>query len=127
MPIERIEGLPDAVVGLEAVGEVTSDDYERVASPAIERARAAHQKIRLVHVLGERLRSHTAGALWEDTKLGVTNLRSFERIAVVTDVERIRTLVKGAAWSLPGEMRLFSNAGRAEAIDWACEGLEPET
>ena len=127
MPIEQIEGLPDAVVGLEAVGEVTSDDYERVANPAIERARAAHEKIRLVHVLDERLEGHTAGALWEDAKLGVTNLRSLERIAVVTDLEQIRTLVKGAAWSLPGEMRLFSNAERAEAIDWACEGLERET
>ncbi len=127
MPIEQIEGLPDAVVGLEAVGEVTSDDYERVANPAIERARAAHEKIRLVHVLDQRLQGHTAGALWEDAKLGVTNLRSLERIAVVTDLEQIRTLVRGAAWSLPGEMRLFSNAERAEAIDWACEGLERET
>ena len=37
MPLELIEGLPDAVVGLEAVGEVTADDYERVANLAIER------------------------------------------------------------------------------------------
>ncbi len=127
MPIEQIAGLPDAVVGLEAVGEVTSEDYERVANPAIERARAAHEKIRLVHVLDERLHGHTAGALWEDAKFGVSNLRSLERIAVVTDLERIRTLAKGAAWLLPGEMKLFSNAERAEAIDWACEGLEHQT
>ena len=127
MPIEQIEGLPDAVVGLEAVGEVTAADYERVANPALERARAAHAKIRLVHVLDERLQGHTAGALWEDAKLGVTNLRSLERIAVVTDLEQVRRLVKGAAWSLPGEMRLFSNTERDEAIDWACEGLERET
>lgn len=127
MPIERIEGLPDAVVGLEAVGEVTSDDYEHVAFPAIERARAAHAKIRLVHVLGERLEGHTTAALWDDAKLGVANVRSFERIAVVTDLEHIRALVKGAAWSLPGEMRVFSNAERGEAIAWAAEGLRGET
>ena len=127
MPIERIEGLPDAVVGLEAVGEVTAHDYERVANPAVEHARAAHEKIRLIHVLGERLEGHTAGALWDDAKLGVTHVRSFERIAVVTDLERIRALATGAAWSVPGEIRLFSNAERTEAIDWACEGLKRET
>jgi hypothetical protein len=127
MPIELIEGLPDSVVGLEAVGQVTAHDYALVANPAVEHARAAHEKIRLIHVLGERLEGHTAGALWDDAKLGVTNVRSFERIAVVTDLERVRGLVKGAAWSVPGEMRLFPNAERAEAIDWACEGLELET
>ena len=85
--IELIDGLPDGVVGLEAVGEVTSDDYELVATPAVERA----------------------------------------RIAVVTDHKHFRALVKGAGWSLPGEMRLFSNADRREAEAWVSEGLERES
>ena len=113
MPIEQIEGLPDAVVGLEAVGEVTSDDYERVANPAIERARAAHEKIRLVHVLDERLQGHTAGALWEDAKLGVTNLRSLERIAVVTDLERDPHAREGSGLVAPrGDEALLERRAR---------------
>lgn len=127
MALELIEGLPDAVVGLEAVGEVTSDDYERVAIPAIERARVTHDKIRLVHVLGERLERHSGGAIWEDAKLGVANVRSFERIAVVTDLDHVRSLVKGAAWSVPGEMRLFTSAERRDAIAWVCDGPERTT
>ena len=122
--IEVIEGLPDGVVGFEAVGEVTAEDYESVVFPAIDRALEGRDRIRLVHVLGERLEGHTAGAVWEDNKLGLTHVRSFERIAVVTDLETVRDLVKGAGWAIPGELKLFSNAERAEAIAWISEGLE---
>ena len=36
--IELIEGLPDGVVGLEAVGEVESADYKAIATPEVEHA-----------------------------------------------------------------------------------------
>jgi hypothetical protein len=52
--IELTKGLPDGVIGLEAVGEVTSDDYATVAVPAVEQALVTHEKIRLLHVLDER-------------------------------------------------------------------------
>ena len=123
--IELIEGLPNGVVGLEAVGKVTADDYERVAQPAVERALASHDRIRLVHVLGERLDSHTAGAACKDATLAISHVRSFERIAVVTDLESIRVLVRTARWSVPGEIRLFANSERGDAEAWASEGLRP--
>ena len=121
--IELIEGLPDAVVGFEAVGTVTSGDYENTIVPAVDRALAAYEKIRLLHVLGERLEHHTLGAIWDDTKLGLSHVRSFERIAVVTDHEAVRAAVKAGGWSVPGDVRLFSNAERAEAEAWIGQGL----
>jgi hypothetical protein len=62
--IELIDGLLDAVIGIEAVGNVTLEDYNDVVAPVVERALA--------------------------------NLRSIERIAVVTDVGHYRALVQGA-------------------------------
>jgi hypothetical protein len=124
--IELIEGLPQGVVGIEAVGTVTSEDYGLVVAPAVERALSARGKIRLLHVIGDRVERHTVEALWEDTRLGLSKLRSIERIAVVTDVPRFRALVKGAGWALPGELKLFSNLQRTEAIDWVSEGLANE-
>ena len=97
--IELIAGLPEGVVGIEAVGNVTSEDYDDVVAPVLERVLASHAKIRLLHVLGDRLTGHSASALFEDTKLGLSNVRSIERIAVVTDIGRFRTLVKGAGWT----------------------------
>lgn len=122
--IELIEGLPDAVVGLEAVGEVGSADYEAVAAPAVKHALERHPKIRLIHVLDDRFTGYTAGGAWQDAVLGLAHPRSFDRIAVVTDSERIRRLVKLAGWSIPGEVKLFSNRQREQAEAWASEGLE---
>jgi hypothetical protein len=123
--IELIAGLPDGVVGIEAVGNVTSQDYDDDVAPVLERALASHEKIRLLHVLGDRLTGHSASALFEDTKIGLSNIRSIERIAVVTDIGRYRAVVKGAGWTLPGDVKLFSNAERAEAEAWVSEGLGP--
>ena len=120
--IELIPGLPDGVVGIEAVGRVTDDDYEQVASPAVEDALSRHEKIRLVHVLGERFEGHSAAALWEDAKLG-KHVRSFERIAVVTDLKSFGTMMKVQGWALPGTIRLFPSEKPAAALAWASEGL----
>ena len=124
--IELIEGLPDGVVGLEAVGEVTADDYSSVAFPAVEAALARHKKISLVHVLGERFTGYEAGGGWADAKLGVLHAFSFERIAVVTDLDHVRKQVKRAGWLVPGEMKLFSDAQRTEALAWVSAHSQDE-
>ena len=121
-----MEGLPDGVVGLEAVGEVTSDDYSSVAFPAVEEALSRHKKISLLHVLGERFTGYEAGGAWADAKLGVLHAFSFRRIAVVTDLDHVRKQVKRVGWAVPGEMKLFSNAQMAEAQTWVSAGPKDE-
>ena len=105
--IELIEGLPDAVVGLEAVGKVESADYEAIAAPAVKHALERHPKIRLIHVLDDRFTGYTAGGAWQDAMLGLAHPRSFDRIAVVTDSESIRRLV---------DARRLVDSRRAEAV-----------
>ncbi len=122
--IELIEGLPDGVVGIEAVGDVTLEDYDVVAA-AMERTLASHENVRLLHVLGDRFTGHSASALSRTPGLELSNVRSIERIAVVTDIKAFRTVVKGAGWTLPGDVRLFANAERAGAEAWVGEGLQP--
>jgi len=122
--IQLIEGLPDAVVGLEAVGEVESADYHAIAAPAVQHALERHPKIRLIHVLDDRFTGYTAGGAWQDALLGLAHPRSFDRIAVVSDSESIHRLVTLAGWSIPGEMKLFPNREREQAEAWASEGLD---
>lgn len=122
--IELIEGLPDAVVGFEAVGQVEAADYVSIAMPAVKHALERHPKIRLIHVLDDRFTGYTAGGAWQDAMLGLAHPRSFDRIAVVTDSESIRRMVTLAGWSIPGELKLFPNRERKEAEAWATEGLD---
>ena len=82
--IKLIDSLPDAVVGLEAIGEVDSADYKMTATPEVRQALERHRKIRLIHVLDDRFTGYTAGGAWQDALLGLAHPRSFERIAVVT-------------------------------------------
>jgi hypothetical protein len=120
--IELIDGLPDGVVGFVAVGKVESADYEAVA-PVLQDALERYPKIRLIHVLDDRFTGYTAGGVWQDAALGLAHPRSFERIAVVTDSDTIRRLVTLAGWSVPGELKLFSNIEREQAEAWVSQGL----
>jgi len=124
--IELIEGLPDGVVGLEAIGEVTAADYSSVAFPAVKDALSRHKKIDLLHVLGERFTGYEAGGGWADAKLGMLHAFAFRRIAVVTDLDHVRKQVKRVGWAIPGEMKLFSNAQRTEARAWVSAHSQDE-
>ena len=66
--LEALTDLPEGVIGFEAVGEVTSADYEQTLDPAID---AIDGPVRFVYVLGERFDGYTAGAAWQDAKMGV--------------------------------------------------------
>jgi hypothetical protein len=120
--IELIDGLPDGVVGLVAIGQIESADYDAVA-PAVKKALERHPRIRVIHVLDDRFDGYTAGGALQDAILGLAHPRSFDRIAVVSDADSIRRLVTVAGWSIPGEVKLFPNREREQATAWAIEGL----
>jgi len=122
--LRAITDLPSGVIGFEAVGEVHSDDYRDVLRPAIDAAASAGP-VRLVYVLGPEFTGYSAGADWQDVKLGAQHLSAWERAAVVSDVEWVGHLVGAFAWLIPGELRRFSLAEREEAVNWAA-GIDPE-
>ena len=116
--IERISNLPDHVLGFEAKGVVTASDYEKVLIPAVEKLFSRQSKVRLLYQLGAQFKSFEAAAMWDDAKLGLKHFASWERLAVVTDLEWIRGAIKIFRHTMPGEVRLFQNSELAEATRW---------
>ena len=116
--MQLIDHLPDHVVGIRAIGEVDDDDYENVLVPAIDAARAQHDKIRLLYVLGEEFTGYEAEAMLEDAKLGARTFTAYDKIAVVTDTTWLQRTVKAFGWMMPGEVRTFHTDALAEATDW---------
>ena len=114
--IEVLEDMPDGVVGVEAVGEVTADDYERVMIPAFDTGRAAHDPLNVVFVAGARFTGFATGALWDDTKYGFSHLRGWGRVALVTDVDWMRHLTHAFT---PNGMKVFPTAELEAATAWA--------
>jgi hypothetical protein len=117
--IRVLENLPENVLGVEAVGEVTGDDYEQVLMPAIRKKRDAGEKIRFVYVLGDEFEGWTFGALRDDAKLGVSDPRAWEKIAIVSDKDWLRHSVHALGWMVPGEVRVFGLDELAAAGEWA--------
>jgi hypothetical protein len=88
--VEKMEGLPDRVIGYSAKGTVTRGDYEQVIIPAIEEAFTKFREVRFLYCLGEDFSGFETAAMWEDAKIGLKHLGFWDRVAVVTDVEWIR-------------------------------------
>jgi hypothetical protein len=105
--IRLLEGLPENVLGVEAIGKVTDDDYEQVLVPAVRKHRDAH------------VDGWTMGAMWDDARLGLGEVRSWERIAVVTDKDWLQHMVKAFGWMIPGEVRSFGVDELDTAKEWA--------
>jgi hypothetical protein len=116
--LELIPDLPDNVLGIRAKGKVTADDYQSVLVPAVESRLGQFRKLRLLYVLGDEFDEFTGSAAWEDAKIGMRHFTSFERIAVVTDVDWVARMVKAFGFVLPGEVRIFDNDDFDDARAW---------
>ncbi|HEY2771858.1 MAG TPA: STAS/SEC14 domain-containing protein [Solirubrobacteraceae bacterium] len=118
-----MSGFPPGSVGIKATGEITAADYEQVLVPAFESAREAVHggKIRMLYLMGPEFTGYSAGAAWQDTKLGISHFRDWERVAVVSDIEWVRRLLHGFGWMIPAEVKLFALAELDQARAWLTE------
>lgn len=116
--IEILPNFPDNVVAVAGREQVTRHDYETVLVPALEKALEGHDKVRLYYEIGADFAGIDPGAMWEDFRVGVEHLLSWDRVAVVTDVDWIRQTMKAFSFLMPGEIRIFSTAEAAQARDW---------
>lgn len=119
--LERMKGLPDSVLGFEAKGEVTGADYETVLIPAVDEMLARRKNLRFLYHLGANFVGFEAKAVWDDAKVGLQHAAAWERVAVVTDVEWVRTAVKAFALIIPGHVRVFHNGELTGARQWVSE------
>ena len=119
--IELLSSPADNIVKFSASGHVTSDDYETVLIPAVERALSDHEKIRVLYQIGPDFEGYKGAAMWEDAKVGMKHFTHWERIAVVTDLEWIAGSMKAFGFLLPGEVRVYANADMDDANSWLAE------
>ena len=119
--IRQLDGMPDGVLGFEATGKVSTDDYTGVLAPAFESAKAAGDKLRVVFAFSGEFDGLEAGAVWQDLKTGIKDWSAWERVALVTDNRWLRDGVSMFAWAMPGEVRAFEADERDAAIAWAAE------
>lgn len=121
--IETIAGLPEGTLGFSFSGRISGSDYDTVLVPAIDRAIETHDHIKALLVFGAGFEGYDLAAVWDDTLLGLRHWRGFERIAVVSDVAWVRTVVRAIGVAMPCPVRLFAAGEEQEARRWLAESL----
>lgn len=119
--IENIPDLPGNVLGLTAKGRVTVTDYESVVIPEVEAVFKRYPKNRFLYHLGDQCSGFEGSAVWDNIKLGLEHFSGWERLAIVSDVEWIRTAIRIFGLVMPGDIRVFDNSELDEAKRWISE------
>jgi SpoIIAA-like len=122
--VERMDEMPEGVIGLRASGKLTKEDYTGVLEPALKEAIDTGEA-RVVFVLTD-FEGLEAGAIPEDIKTGLgvelANRKNWKRFAVVTDVEWVARAIRMFAWAMPGELGVYEDLGDLErAKTWVAE------
>lgn len=109
---EHVEGeLPILVYRVES--------YRDVLEPAVDAMIAKHGALRAVIVLGPEWKGMTAGAVWEDLRIGLGKITKRKRCAVVTDRDWIEHATKAFAWIKPVDIKVFGLDQVDDAMAWA--------
>jgi SpoIIAA-like len=116
--IELLKEFPSNVVALSASGQVTSEDYQKIVIPAVERSLAQNDKVRLYYQIDSDFSGIDPGAMWADTKVGMGHFLRWDRIAVVTDVEWIRLSVTAFGFLMPAAVNVYSTKEADTARKW---------
>ena len=120
---QLIEGLPASVIAIEAIGEVTDQDYRDVLIPKAE-AMIAKGPIKMLYVIGEDFTGFKLEALWDDTVFGIKHGHDFSHIAVAADHAWLRAMVSMFQPFFHGEVRLFRLSELPAAKDWISNAKE---
>jgi hypothetical protein len=115
--IERIEGLPAGVDGVRCNGKLTREDYDAVVVPLLEQVQREQRRLRcLVEMDG--FDGITPEAAFEDVRLGLRAIGSFDGCAVVSNLTWVGEVLRFVGFLLPYPVRVFPTDRREEAIAW---------
>jgi len=114
-----LPGIPPNVAGFKASGEVTREDYEKIVFPVVRQHVETFGHLNFVFYVDTSLKNFSAGAWVRDIWLGLRELARWHKVAIISDVERIRRFTDTISHLLPGEYRGFPTHLLEEAIRWA--------
>ncbi|MGQ2985309.1 STAS/SEC14 domain-containing protein [Flavobacterium sp.] len=124
--IIQIPDLPHNMVGFRADGEVTAEDFEIIklqVSHLVEKT----GKLNYMLVLDNSPADFTLGAWLQDALLGLQNITKWNRAAILSDSDTLKTFTDVFSKVMPGEFRAYKHAQYDNAVDWVSERSEDES
>ena len=117
--IKILEGFPDNVIAVSAIGRITRKDYDAVLIPQVagDCQEASEDPVLLRNRRGFR-RHGTRGGVGGLAGWGRGPGRGWERVAAVTDVAWIAHVVNAFRFLIPGQVRVFPTNDKEAARAW---------
>jgi hypothetical protein len=105
-------------VGFKAVGSVNADDFKSVVIPIVEAFVEKHKTLNYLLQIDTELSNFTIGAWLQDAVLGIKVFSKWNRAAIVTDKEGIKTFTELFSKIMIGEFKCFKHDEMEAAITW---------
>lgn len=121
--ITHVENLPLNMVGFRATGDVNETDFTAVVMPKVKEVIERTGKLNYMLILDTSIKNFSLGAWFKDAIMGIKHLTKWNRAAIVTDVEGIKTFTGVFSVLMPGEFKAFEHKDLQQAIDWCSEKI----
>src|SRR5262245_51795592 len=122
--VERLEDMPAGTMGFRVSGKLSRDEYFELLNPVLD-ALERGERVRFLVATTPGFHGLDLGALWQDLKaagsVGLKHRSSWERMAVVTDIDWMRHAISAFGWVSPGELRVFDPDQLDAAKSWLGE------
>jgi hypothetical protein len=116
--IEFMQESGGKVLGVQAGGRLTEDDYNSRLTPRLESLIERFGKVRVLFYMDETFRGWDLKSAWANTILDVRHRADFEKIAVVGAPTWEEWCVKLAGLLMAGEIRTFPPEKLQQAWNW---------
>lgn len=108
-------------VGFKAIGEIDADDFKNIVIPQVEAFIANKGKLNYLLQIETDLNNFSAGAWLQDAILGIKVFTKWNRAAIVTDSEGIKSFTEFFSKIMIGEFKCFLHEEIETAILWVSE------
>ncbi|MFD1255204.1 STAS/SEC14 domain-containing protein [Mucilaginibacter terrae] len=120
--LQFINDLPENIVGIHAVGEVTKEDIDTVLIPRLDDLVKRQGEINYLLVLETDAQNFTAGAWFNDVKVGLKHFTKWKKVAVATDQKSVEWFTNHIfKYLIPGKAQGFSLDKLEDAVKWISE------
>ncbi len=110
-------------VEIRITAPVSDSDYKDRLLPAIDKAIAGGDHLRMLAIVEAGFSDFTLGAMMQDARMGLKHWRGFDRVAVVTDNSALATAIGAFSVFMPCPVATFKMSATEEARRWLRESL----
>ncbi len=122
--LQLMKDLPQHIVGVRAVGQVSKEDYEQTLAPAIEKVSKEFGEIDLLMLLETDITNFSYGAWMQDAKLSLKHFGKWNKVAVITDQKAIEKISHLLSFISPAEVKGFPVSDVELAKAWVAAPKE---